>query len=80
MLSSDTLFPTMTAVVLGGTSLVGGKGGVTNTLVGAVIVAVLKNGLILIGMPPVIITGVQGLIIVIAVALSITRDKREVNK
>jgi len=70
----------MTAVVLGGTSLVGGKGGVTNTLVGAVIVAVLKNGLILIGMPPVIITGVQGLIIVIAVALSITRDKREVNK
>ena len=35
----------ITAVVLGGTSIFGGKGGVTGTLLGVAVIAVLKNGL-----------------------------------
>jgi ribose transport system permease protein len=76
----DTLFPAMTAVVLGGTALSGGKGGVVNTLIGAVIVAVLRNGLILLGVAPTIITGIQGLIILAAVAFSVDRSKGQANK
>ena len=39
----------ITAVVLGGTSLFGGRGGVIGTLIGALIVGVFRNGLQLIG-------------------------------
>ncbi len=79
-IGTGNLFPTLTAVVLGGTSLAGGKGGVVNTLVGAVIVAILNNGLILIGVSPTIIAGIQGLIILIAVTLSMERKKGQINK
>ena len=39
----------ITAVILGGTSFVGGIGSIWGTLVGALIIAVLSNGLILVG-------------------------------
>lgn len=62
------LFPAVAAVVIGGTLLTGGRGGVAHTLVGVLILAVLGNGLILIGVDPYIQEGIQGLIIVAAVA------------
>ncbi|MGA2547664.1 MAG: ABC transporter permease [Rectinemataceae bacterium] len=71
-----SLFPAITAVVLGGTSLSGGKGGVVNTLLGALIVTVLQNGLILLAVNPYIQTGIQGIIIVIAVAFTVTRGNK----
>lgn len=61
------LFTAITAVVLGGTLLVGGRGSVLRTLIGAGIITVLANGLILIGVNPYIQTAVQGLVIVLAV-------------
>lgn len=79
-IGTGNLFPTLTAIVLGGTAMSGGRGGVVNTLIGVVIVAVLDNGLILIGCDPVIITGIQGLIILAAVALSVDRSGKEINK
>jgi ribose transport system permease protein len=75
-----SLFPAITAVVVGGTSLSGGKGGVLNTLLGALIVTVLQNGLILLGVNPYIQSGIQGIIIVIAVAFSVTRGKKSISK
>ncbi|MCO6050507.1 ribose ABC transporter permease [Mesorhizobium sp. RP14(2022)] len=57
------------AVILGGTSFVGGIGSVWGTLVGALIIAVLTNGLILTGVPDVWQYIVKGLIIIGAVAL-----------
>lgn len=62
------LFPTVAAVVIGGTLLTGGRGGVLHTLVGVSILAVLANGLVLIGVDPYIRQGIEGLIIVAAVA------------
>ena len=64
------LFTAITAVVLGGTLLVGGRGGVIRTLIGVAIITVLANGLILVGVDPYIQTAVQGLVIVVAVIAS----------
>lgn len=74
------LFTTITAVVVGGTSLSGGQGGVLQTLVGVLIVVVLSNGMVLMGVPPSVQIGVQGLMIIAAVALSIDRKLMRIVK
>lgn len=73
-------FPAMAAVAIGGTSLSGGRGGVLNTLVGALIITVLNNGLLLLGVNTYIRSGVQGLIILVAVALTVSRSGRIICK
>lgn len=57
------------AVILGGTSFVGGIGSIWGTLIGALIIAVLTNGLVLTGVPDVWQYIIKGLIIIGAVAL-----------
>jgi len=57
------------AVILGGTSFVGGIGSIWGTLVGALIIAVLSNGLILTGVPDIWQYIVKGLVIIGAVTL-----------
>jgi ribose transport system permease protein len=70
---SNMMFTSITAVVVGGTSLGGGHGGVLNTLVGTLIVAVIGNGMVVIGLPSYIQSGVLGAIVIVAVALSTNR-------
>lgn len=59
---------TITAVVIGGTSLFGGRGGVIGTLVGTLIVAVLRNGLTLMEIDPLWQDMVTGVLVILAVA------------
>jgi fructose transport system permease protein len=59
----------ITAVVLGGTSLFGGRGVILGTLVGAVIVGVLRNGLTLMGVSSVYQVLVTGILVILAVAV-----------
>ena len=56
------------AVVIGGTSLFGGVGGVAGTVIGAILIGVLINGLVLMNVSPYIQQIVIGAIIVLAVA------------
>ena len=79
-IGNGRLFTTITAVVVGGTSLSGGQGSVLQTLVGVLIVVVLSNGMVLMGVPPSVQIGVQGLMIIAAVALSIDRKLMRIVK
>jgi ribose transport system permease protein len=57
------------AVILGGTSFVGGIGSIWGTLIGALIIAILTNGLILIGVSDIWQFIIKGFVIIGAVAL-----------
>lgn len=57
------------AVVLGGTSLAGGEGSIVGTIIGAVIIGVLNNGLNLMNVSPFYQLIVKGLVILLAVMI-----------
>jgi erythritol transport system permease protein len=57
------------AVVLGGTSLAGGKGTIAGTLIGAFVIGVLNNGLVLMGVTTFWQTVIKGFVIVLAVVV-----------
>ena len=59
----------ITAVVLGGTSLFGGRGVVLGSLIGAVVVGVLRNGLTLMGVDSVYQVLVTGILVILAVTV-----------
>ncbi len=59
----------ITAVVLGGTSLFGGRGLVLGTLIGALIVGVFRNGLQLMGVPSIYQTLITGILVILAVTV-----------
>lgn len=63
------------AVVVGGTSLFGGRGGVFGTLIGALIIAVVGNGMVLLNINPFWTQAVKGAIILLAVLPDSLRRK-----
>jgi ribose transport system permease protein len=69
-------FSAITAAVVGGTLLTGGRGGVLHSAVGVLLIMVLTNGLVQIGVSPYWQGGVQGLIVVAAVAAAVLPQRR----
>lgn len=67
------MFISITSVVVGGTALRGGSGGVWNTLVGVLIVNVIGNGMVVIGLADYFQDGMLGLLVIAAVCLSADR-------
>jgi fructose transport system permease protein len=59
----------ITAVVLGGTSLFGGRGVIIGSLIGAVVVGVLRNGLTLMGVSSVYQVLITGILVILAVTV-----------
>jgi len=59
----------ITAVVLGGTSLFGGRGVILGSLIGAIVVGVLRNGLTLMGVSSVYQVLVTGILVILAVTV-----------
>jgi fructose transport system permease protein len=72
---SDNL-DAITAVVLGGTSLFGGRGTVIGTLIGALIVGVLRNGLVLMGVASIYQVLITGILVIVAVSVDQLARKR----
>jgi ribose transport system permease protein len=68
------------AVVIGGTSLSGGKGTITGTVIGALIIGVLNNGLVLLNVSPFWQQVVKGLVILLAVILDRMNSKKGIAK
>jgi len=64
------------ATVIGGTSLMGGEGKMRGTLVGALIMGVLQNGLNLLNVPSYVQQTIIGLVIILAVLVDLTLKKR----
>jgi ribose/xylose/arabinose/galactoside ABC-type transport system permease subunit len=67
------------AVIVGGTSLTGGTGRIIGTVLGVLFVAVLRNGMVLNGIDPIIFLIAQGLVIILAVWWSMFRNFRSWN-
>ena len=65
------------AVVIGGTSLNGGKGTVWGTVIGAIIIGVLNNGLVLLNVSPFWQQVVKGGVILLAVIIDKLGEKKE---
>ncbi len=66
------------AAVIGGTSLMGGEGNMRGTLVGALIMGVLRNGLNLLDVSSYIQQTIIGMVIIVAVFVDLTLKKRSV--
>lgn len=65
------------AVVIGGTSLSGGVGRVTGTLIGALLIGVMNNGLDLMGVESYYQQVIKGMLIVAAVMLDQSKKKQD---
>jgi ribose/xylose/arabinose/galactoside ABC-type transport system permease subunit len=79
-LGQDLLLNTLAAIVVGGTSLSGGVGGVHRTLIGVLIIALLDNGLNLMGVDQYAQMVIKGAVVVIAVLIGQDRGKVRVMK
>jgi len=64
------------ATIIGGTALTGGSGSVVGAVLGALIIAVIRNGLVLLKVNPYWATAVTGLVIIAAVALDYLIKRR----
>ena len=64
------------AVVIGGTSLAGGTGGIGGTIIGVLIIGVLRNGLNLLSVSPFLQAVIIGVVIVMAVAAETFKHRR----
>lgn len=71
-------FDVIIACILGGVSPSGGKGRIFNIIVGAAIIGVLNNGMIILGMSDYIQLVVKGVILVVAVSIDQLQKRQEI--
>lgn len=68
-LGSEAVLPVITAVVLGGTSIFGGKGSVLGTAIACIFIGIMQYGLQMLGLSSSYISVVIGIILILAVIL-----------
>jgi ribose transport system permease protein/putative xylitol transport system permease protein len=72
---TDLLLNMFAAVVMGGTALSGGVGGPEKTIIGVGVIAVLSNGMNIMGVDPYLQIIIKGIVVIAAVAITIDRSK-----
>lgn len=72
---ADLSLAAIAAVVVGGTSITGGRGSVIGTLFGVLFIAILQNGVVLTGVPPLWNGVLVGLFIILAVGMDVVSDR-----
>jgi len=75
-IGKNLLLPSLATVYMGGTRATGGQGGVFGTLVGAVIMTVVENGMNLLGVPSVWRNAIIGTLIILTVLANIAVSKQ----
>lgn len=65
------------ATIIGGTALTGGSGSVLGAVLGALIIALIQNGLALLAVPPAWSVAVTGIVIIVAVTLDYLIKRRQ---
>ena len=78
--ANSLLLPAIAAVIVGGTAITGGVGGVTRTLLGTLMIAVLRVGLDVAGIESSIQPIIFGMLAIISVAVTIDRSRLPVIK
>jgi ribose/xylose/arabinose/galactoside ABC-type transport system permease subunit len=73
---ADYSFDAIAAVIIGGTSFDGGKGGLLNTVLGAVLLRILTLGLNLMGIPPTWQKAIIGVVIVAIIVNDVLSERR----
>jgi erythritol transport system permease protein len=68
---------TIAAVVLGGTSLSGGRGSIGGSIIGALIIGVLTDGLIMVGVSSFWQTAIKGMVVILAVVIDQYQLRRQ---
>ncbi len=76
----DLPISAIAATVIGGTSVKGGKGSVIGTLAGVLFIAIMKNGIVLMGIPSLWERAVVGILIIVSVLVDIFIGKRAEKK
>lgn len=74
VLGDYLLLPSITAVIVGGTAITGGHGGVSRTLVGTILVTILSVGMSVVGIGAAYTNLVYGVVLIVAVALAVRRS------
>ena len=68
-------FPIISAVILGGASLYGGKGSVIGTIIGILIITIIYNGLTMLNVASYSVEMIRGLILIVIVASYELRER-----
>lgn len=79
-IADSLLLPSIAAVVVGGTAITGGSGGLMRTLAGVLIITVLRVGIAVVGLDPGYEPLAYGIVVVGAVALTIDRSRTVIVK
>lgn len=75
-IGGSLLFTTIAGIVIGGTLLTGGRGGVTHSVVGVIVIVAIANAMVLGGVSSYIQQAVQGIVVLVAATIALWRSRQ----
>lgn len=72
---STWVMPSVTAAIIGGTSLLGGQGGIGGTIIGSILMGVISNAIVLLEVSPYAEKVIVGVVVLVAVAIDRIRSR-----